>query len=420
MERPPSKHLRTVSWIIFVFVVIAILWLSFSTVDIIVSAQGKIVPVGQVKIIQPAGEGIVRKVYVHDGQRVKAGDPLLELDSTSSVADKQQLNMRLSKSRLTVQRLRAELGEDVVLGKGVTVHNARLLDSENRHLQASKNAFLETVDILKQERDQAKTRLSSARHEREKTKAEIKHLESQLLKKTRQAKAGLIAGQEVIDGRFVLHSTMKKLLIIDDRINEENLKLDEANNRLEAASLDNRRQIYKELSEAEHQLQVASQALDRAKEYQILKSPVNGIVQQLAIHTIGAVVNRGQHLMAIVPVDAELQVDAKLLNKDIGFVSENIPAKIKVDAFEYTRYGTLAGILQWVGADAILDENLGLVYPARITLLDTSLPNNVNGRVAVVQPGMGVSTDIVIGQRRLIQYFLAPLLRYKDESLTER
>ncbi len=420
MERPPARHLRMATWIIICFVVIAILWVSFSKVDIIVSAQGKIVPVGQVKIIQPAGEGIVRKLYVQNGQAVKQGDALLELDSTSSIADKQQLNMRFYKARLTVQRLRAELGEDIVLGDGVPYLNASLLDSENSHLKASKNAFLESVQILQHERDQAAARLSSTRHEKEKTSAEIKHLRVQLWKKEKQAKAGLIAGQEVINSRFVLESTRKNLNIVDDRINEEELKLVESEKRLETAGLDYRLQIYKELSEAEHQLQVAKQSLDRAREYQIIKSPVDGVVQQLTVHTIGAVVNRAQNLMAIVPVDTELEIDAKLLNKDIGFVLENIPVKIKVDAFEYTRYGTLDGNLQWVGVDAIVDENMGLIYPARISLKQTVLPNRVNDRTASVMPGMSVSTDIVIGQRRLIEYFIGPLLRYRDESLTER
>lgn len=420
MERPPARHLRTVTWVIISFVVVAILWLSFSTVDIIVSAQGKIVPVGQVKVIQPAGEGIVRKVYVHNGQRVKPGDPLIELDSTRSIADKQQLNMRLNKARLTVQRLRAESGENIILGNGEAQFNASLLESENRHLQASKNAFLETVVILEHERDQAKARLSSAIHEKEKTTAEIKHLETQLRKKSKQARAGLIAGQEVIDSRFILESTRKKQNIIDDKINVEELKLIESEKKLEAANIENRRQIYKELSEAEHKLQVARQTMDRAREYQILKSPVHGIVQQLTVHTIGAVVNRAQNLMTIIPVDTELEIDAKILNKDIGFVAEKISAKIKVDAFEYTRYGTLAGNLEWVGSDAIVDENMGLIYPARISVKQTALPNVVNGRVATVLPGMSVSTDIVIGQRRLIEYFISPLLRYRDESLTER
>ncbi|MFW2439265.1 MAG: HlyD family type I secretion periplasmic adaptor subunit [Arenicellales bacterium] len=420
MERPPARHLRTVTWIIIIFVVIAVLWLTFSTVDIIVSAQGKIVPVGQVKVIQPAGEGIVRNVYVHNGQRVNIGDPLVELDSTSSFADKQQLNMRMNKARLTVQRLRAESGEEIILGDGLLKLNADLLNSENRFLQASNNAFTETVIILEHERDQARARLSSARHEREKTTAEIKHLESQLSKKEKQAEAGLIPGQEVIDSRFVLQSTRKKLKIVDDSINEVELKLVESEKRLAAASIDHRRQIYKELAEAEQQLLMANQALGRAREYQVLKSPVNGIVQQLSVHTIGAVVNRAQILMAVIPVDTELEIDAKLLNKDIGFVAEDIPAKIKVDAFEFTRYGTLAGTLQWVGADAIIDEDLGLVYPARISLEQRTLPNVVNGKVASVLPGMSVSTDIVIGQRRLIEYFIGPLLRYRDESLTER
>ena len=149
-----------------------------------------------------------------------------------------------------------------------------------------------------------------------------------------------------------------------------------------------------------------------------LRAPVDGTVQQLAIHTVGGVVTPAQALMAIVPSEESLEVEATVLNKDIGFVKPGQRATVKVESFPYTRYGYLEGIVETVSHDAAQDEQLGLVFPARVRLAGASL--QIDGVEVGLTPGMALSVEIKTGKRRVIDYLLSPLRQHAGEALRER
>lgn len=151
---------------------------------------------------------------------------------------------------------------------------------------------------------------------------------------------------------------------------------------------------------------------------QTIVAPVGGVVQQLVVHNVGAVVTPAQELMVLVPEDAALEVEAALENKDIGFVNVGQSAEVKIDAFPFTKYGSLEGVITDLSGDAIPDEQHGLVYKVRVQLAEDHI--RVNGRPVKLAPGMTVSVEAKTGTRRLIEYFLSPLLRYRDESVRER
>lgn len=151
---------------------------------------------------------------------------------------------------------------------------------------------------------------------------------------------------------------------------------------------------------------------------QLLTAPVNGVVQQLKAHTLGGVVTPAEQLMVIVPNGQPLEVEALVLNRDIGFVSEGQKATVKVDAFPFTRYGAIDGELTIVSKDAATDEQLGLIYPSRLRLAKTVM--QIDAKEVPLSPGMAVTIEIKTGQRRLIEYFLSPLIQAADESVRER
>ena len=148
-----------------------------------------------------------------------------------------------------------------------------------------------------------------------------------------------------------------------------------------------------------------------------LKSPIDGVVQQLSIFTVGGIVQPAEPLMVIVP-DGNIEVEAKVLNKDIGFVHEGQSAEIKLEAFPFTRYGSIPGKIVDLSNDAVQDEKLGPVYTARVSMDRTFM--NVDGKQVTLTPGMTATVDIRTGQRRIIEFILSPLLRYQQESLKER
>jgi len=205
------------------------------------------------------------------------------------------------------------------------------------------------------------------------------------------------------------------------------------------------RGIMTELADAESKAAQAAEDLvkaDKRIQDQTLRAPIDGTVQQLVLHTIGGVVTPAQVLMVVVPADSGIEIEAMVLNKDIGFVHDGDPAEIKIDTFNFTKYGLLHGKVIGVSQDAIVrdrpsaptttpaDRQTGqsarsseppgqeLLYAARISLDQTKM--QIDERVVELSPGMAVTVEIKTGERRIVEFLLSPLLRYKQESLRER
>ncbi len=423
VEKPPAILYRLVSWLVISFVVITLLWLFFSKVDIVVTATGKVVPAGKVKVIQSATDGVVKEIFVRDGQVVKSGDPLLEVNDTTVKAEEQQLQLNLSKASLTIQRLKKELGDEtIVLGNGFD-QSATSLKTQQSLLSAKKDNLDKQRKRLPADYEQAIAATRSARTEVGRLSEKILFLQKRYEKRASQAQRGLIPTSESEDALFNVEAAEKELAIAQSKVVESSARARSAKEGLNGLLDEHRSSTYEALSEAEFELDSIKQELVKVQErlaQQVLRSPVDGVIQQMSINTVGGYITRAEKLMVIVPENTPMELNATILSKDIGFVALDQEARVKVDSFEYTRYGYLQGDLQWIGSDSIVDEKQGFVYPARIALKETTLPNQVNGRAATVVPGMSATVDVVIGQRRLINYFIGPLLRYRDESLRER
>ena len=176
-----------------------------------------------------------------------------------------------------------------------------------------------------------------------------------------------------------------------------------------------------DLAEAENQVAIQTQNLRKAEQrlqLQQLISPVDGVVQQLAVHTLGGVVQPAQALMIVVPGSGELLVEAMVQNKDIGFVHAGQPVEVKLEAFPFTKHGVVHGVLEDISTDAVQDEKRGLIYPARVKLLAQTI--GIGGRDVPLGAGMQVSAEIKTGERRLIDYVLSPIVKYREESFRER
>jgi hemolysin D len=176
-----------------------------------------------------------------------------------------------------------------------------------------------------------------------------------------------------------------------------------------------------QVSEADDRSSVATEELRksaRRREFQQIRSPVDGVVQQLAVHTVGGVVEPAQPLMVIVPSASEVAVEAQILNKDIGFIREGQEVRVKLEAYPFTDYGLIEGEVESISRDAIQDEKLGLVYAARIRLNRRTI--RVGSRDEAVGPGLAVQAEIKTGERRIIQYLLSPISQTVSEAGRER
>lgn len=422
LERPPAPFSRAVVLILILLSIFAITWSFVAQIDIVAIGTGVVVPKGRVKVVQSLESGIVTEIKVSDGQLVEKGELLVKMDSTESLADLKSLKRELLTTQLAVSRLDAQLACDVTLFIAMDNTDAEEITLQRRLLEQSLLARKEKMAAMAHSVNRVEAELKSVESKIGWLKESLPLAEKLYDKKRIMAEQQMLASGKYLQAQMEINEVRKNLAAEKNRMKELELSLSQKKDEKRLWESEYKKVLLKELTDARKKISALIQHLAKAKNKfanRELRSPINGIVQQLAINTIGGVVTSAQTLMTIVPMDSGLEIEAKLLNKDIGFVSTGQYASVKVAAYPFTRHGDLAGNIEWVGRDAVMDEHLGPVYPIRISVNGYQLPNKINGKQGVILPGMTVTTDINVGKRRVIHYFLGPILRYKDQSLRE-
>jgi hemolysin D len=427
-ETPPNPIARWLAKSIIALLLIGIIWAGFGEVNIVASAQGKILPSSRVKVIQPLQKGVVKKILVREGEKVKKGQPLIEMDSTLTGADESRLKNELQNTQMK-QAVNEALLERL---KSKQETSQPMTEQTNQPISENQTHFNQ---LLQAEWRQYQTQVSSLSSAVEATEAEYAatEIEVQKLKKTLPI---ITKRTEIIKGLYdkKYASETEYLQLEQERIQlahqlrEEKQKLKQltatskqAQQQLDALKAETRNNILTEITESRREIAALQEELIKASDMnqrQILYSPVAGQVQELVVTTQGGVVTEAQPLMKIVPEEATLIVEAFIENKDIGFVKKAMPAEIKVNAFPFTKYGVIEAEIDTITDDAIFDEQRGLTYSTLLSLKQKTI--DVDGKPVRLMPGMEVTAEIKTGERRLIEYFLAPLLRHKQESLRER
>lgn len=442
-ESPPSPIGRAIGASIIAMFCIALLWATLGSVDIVATATGKIVPGGRTKLIQPFETGVVRAIRVRDGQSVKAGDVLIELDPTMTEADQERQKSDLLAAELDAARLRAALTPDPLAAfRAPQNASAAEIDMHRQFLisqRAEQDAKLSEI-----ERQQGQKEA-----ERATTSASVAKLEATIpvLQERVDIRKGLV--DKALASKVVylteyqeLVAMQQDLLLQKSRLREADAAIALLKETKDKTVAEYRRATYDALAKAEQKAASAAQEVvkaDRRTKLQRLTAPVDGVVQQLAVHTVGGVVTPAQALAVVVPSESQLEIEAMLSNRDIGFVHPGQKAEIKVDTFNFTRYGLLRGDVLSVSTDAITrDRSQGgsndrtsgaaqsssepkgqeLEYAARVSLDRTHM--QVEDKLVKLGPGMAVTVEIKTGTRRIISYLLSPLARYKQEALRER
>jgi hemolysin D len=443
VETPPSPTGRAIAATIILLFCAALAWSWWGTIDIVASATGRIVPSGRTKVIQPFETGVVRSIRVQDGQAVKAGDVLIELDPTVNAADRDRLRSDLLAERLNIARLRAALagGDDPAFTPPadadptlIATQRQLLLDQLTEH-----RAKLAALD-----RQQAQKEAEQAT-----TAATISKLETLIPVIQPRVDIRKTLMDKDLGSKLVYFETLQLLVEQQKELGVQKSHLRAAEAAVAAiretrgqAEAEYRRALSDELAKAEQKALGLTQELIKAEQktrLQQLRAPVDGMVQQLAIHTIGGVVTPAQALLVVVPSDSRLEIEAMVSNRDIGFVHPGQVAEIKIDTFSFTRYGLLHGEVLSISQDAIIrdrkqdrsdDRGLGtqndtsepkgqeLNYGARISLDRAHM--QIEDRRVNLSPGMAVTVEIRTGSRTILSYLLSPLLRYQQESLRER
>ncbi len=473
-DTPVHPAPRRLAYALMALIAIAVLWAFLGKIDIVATAPGRIIVSDRTKVIQPLEASVVRKVLVKDGDKVVAGQVLVELDPTNANADKASVSEQLSAATSEVIRTQALL-------KGLSGSTSQLLSKqellapESIGLQANfagkneqktpQNAChpgldpgsmtpadcaetrahglriesamtrTQTQAQLQSEWQDIRAKVAKLDAEQVRRQAEIATVQQTIAKleatipmaKTRETDFKKLVTEGFISSHATQDKTRERLELERDlatqraRLLEAQSTSNETTQSKAAYIAETRRGLSDRnalaTSKAQQLTQDESKASQRERLTQ-LTAPVAGTIQQLAVHSVGGVVTPAQPLMIVVPDSARVTAEISIANLDIGFVNAGQQAEVKLETFPYTKYGTVKAKVDMVTADAVTDEKKGSYYPATLTLAAKDM--NIDGKRVPISPGMNITAEIKTGQRRVIEYLLSPIQRAGSESLKER
>ncbi|MBU3627081.1 HlyD family type I secretion periplasmic adaptor subunit [Polynucleobacter sp. JS-Safj-400b-B2] len=412
---PVSPAGRWVARILIGFIFLILLWSIFGKVDIIVNGQGKIIAGGYTKTIASVETAKVIGLFVEEGQHVKAGDLLIELDARGADSDHNKAEGDRQLALLQMERSKALLS---AIQTSTPPTLAPIQGVDEAHYQSAVSHMNDQWGEYSAKR----ARIAS----------QVKRYSAALPLATRRANnyAELAKDHDVSEHAY-LEKEQARIEILG--------QLDDAKTQLASLTSETRKTLQDELYQATRIWSGAAQDVNKAaahSEQLRIMAPVDGTIQQLAVHTIGGVVPAAQTIMVLVPDSQNVELEAYIENKDIGFLRDGQKAQVKIDAYEYIKYGTIPAIVSHVSRDAIdfssngsgsisnkdpqtnKEGPKGLLYAVKVTIDKPSIV--VDGKDMPLTPGMTANVEIKTGERRIIEYVLSPLITHGRESLHER
>ena len=452
MEKPPSPGMRALLLLTCTLFVLALLWAIIGKIDVVATAAGKTVPVGNVKVVQPLEMGSVRAIHVQNGQFVRKGDLLIELDATLSDADEAQSSQSLLSAQLLKARNDALLAHlqgrpaRFVAPQGTTPEEAA---TEQAYVDSAVAQFEAQSASLAQQRAENRAQLSASEAEVAKLREALPFIDQQMSARAELAEKGFYSKLKLLEYEQMRAEQLRNIQVQEANAQRARASIGRLDAEIRALRANFGKAAVTEFADASRQASLAGEEVRKAQRrraFQELRAPVDGVVQQLSVTTIGGVVQPAQALMVVVPCErgpasefescsGAVAVEAFVQNKDIGFVSPGQRVAVKLEAFNFTDYGLIEGTVTNISRDAIdqsqqpagsaRDDNgrpiqPGLVYAAKIDL--PCAPQNPHRAPLCdrVQPGMAVQAEIKTGQRRIIQYLLSPISKATSEAGRER
>jgi len=412
---PVSPAGRWVARILIGFILLMLLWSIFGKVDIIVNGQGKIIAGGYTKTIASVETAKVVGLFVEEGQHVKAGDLLIELDARGADSDRNKAEGDRQLALLQMERSKALLS-------AIQTNTPPVLSPLQGVDEAHYQSAVSHMNDQWGEYSAKKARITS----------QVKRYSAALPLATRRANsyAELAKDRDVSEHAY-FEKEQARIEILG--------QLEDAKTQLASLTSETRKTLQDELYQATRIWSGAAQEVNKAaahSEQLRIVAPVDGTIQQLAVHTIGGVVPAAQTIMVLVPDSQNVELEAYIENKDIGFLRDGQEAQVKIDAYEYTKYGTVPAIVSHVSRDAIdfssngsgsisskdlqtnKEGSKGLLYAVKVSIDKPSIA--VDGKEMPLTPGMTANVEIKTGERRIIEYVLSPLITHGRESLHER
>ncbi|MCA1453708.1 HlyD family type I secretion periplasmic adaptor subunit [Bradyrhizobium sp. BRP22] len=428
-NRAPPRIARMTLYCVLALILTAIGWASGSQVDMIVTAQGKLVTTRPNIVVQPLETSVIREIHVKPGDRVNRGDLLATLDPTFSQADLDQSSSKVGVFNAAIERLKAELdGGDYITGESASADQIL----QRKMFLQRKSAYDAQIENYQAQVASARANLKTAQNEetvllqRLETMKSIEVMRAELMDREIGSKLNVLLSR---DARLEVESNLAR---VRGSIVDYAHRLDKAEADQKVYAEDFRKTAYQDLVETLAKRDSAAEDLKKAelrRKLIVLKAPADAIVLEIANRTVGSVVREAETLFVLVPRDVPLQGEVNVEGRDIGQVLVGQPVRIKFDAFPFQKYGTAKGEVRVISQDSFSPDSKPdskaegahraavPYYRVLVDLSDTHL--RLPAERAQLIPGMAVTAELKVGRRSVISYFLYPLLRGFDEAIRE-
>lgn len=417
----PLPDWRPVARLIMVTLAAFFLWSCFARLDEVATATGEVVPEGQVKTIQHLEGGTVRDIYVHEGDTVHEGQPLVQVDLPLSAVNKDELQVRIDALNLARARLLAELDDrEPTFPAAEAKRQPALVENERRTWDTRRQNLAASLAVLNEQVRQRALEVQELEAKQRSVTSSLRLQKEKLAMSTNLLKDGLTSRMEHVQLQNEVEALEGQADTLRSSVPRAAAALEEANRRIDEEKLKVRRATQAELTETEVNLARNRETMNQASDQQrraAIASPIDGIVKNLRLNTIGGVVKPGESLMEIVPVHDRLNIEAKVSPEDRGYVAVGQTSLVKITAYDYTRYGGLEGKVILVAPDTTTGADNHPYYRVVIETEKSAL--GPNGEYPIT-PGMTAQVDIHTGQRSVLRYLFTPVLRLRHEAFRER
>jgi len=417
------RVVRLTIWGVIAFFLFLIVWACFAPIDEVTRGEGKAIPSSKVQKIQNLEGGIVAEIFAKEGEVVEVGQPLLRLDETRFASNKGETEADRVAMALRVERLSAEV-EDVPLkiDDKLRESSPNQAASEESLYQSRRQQLHDEIAGLEQQLVQRQQELREYNSKRAQYASGLQLLRQEIAMSEPLVAKGAISQVEIlrlrrseVENRGQMDATALAIPRAEAAVKEIQSKIEETRGKFRSDALTQLNEARTELSKAT----ATSKALDDRVNRTLVTSPVRGVVKQLLVNTIGGVIQPGDDIVEIVPLNDSLVIEAKILPKDIAFLHPGQEATVKFTAYDYTIYGGLKAKLEQIGADTITDEDKKTTYYL-IRLRTDRSHLGTDEKPLLIIPGMVATVDIMTGKKTIMSYLLKPIIKAQSEALRER
>lgn len=416
-EEPQNPLGRIIFWTIMAALMFTALWMYFGQVDVVITARGKVIPQGEVKVVQPLTTGVVHTILVKEGDLVRKGQVLMEIDPSQTEPELESMKANLMQVTLEIERIQATLAEQLFDPKGQ--YDQGLIDVQLQIYQSSKQRLNDQLRVKQEQLSQVDEKKSSLIKSLIQTNYLVGMYQERLNRL--ETVRDIVSREDFTNAETELKGAKNDAAITAHQLEEARSACQQVIEEIALLKEDERNRLLAELAEKRRDqlyLRANVEQSTFVTERQQIIAPVEGYINNLLIHTVGGVVTPAEKLISVVPVDSPLVIKALVESKDSGFVEAGMAASIKIDTFSFQKYGIIDGVVAQVARDSLEDERLGLVYevyvdPQQLTLM-------VEGQQMPITIGMGVTVEVKTGMRRIIEFFIYPMIKYLDEGMSVR